>query len=262
MPHALLSLETPLVIAHRGGAGLRPENTMAAFEHAVALGVDAVECDVHLSKDGEVVVIHDDTVDRTTDGRGAVSSFTAAELADLDAGSAFRDLDGRPSFRQQGIAIPRLEEVLCRLPATPVVLELKGRNPSIVDPVLEVIRRCGREADVVIGGFSQAVLAAVRTRASAIPTSASTAEVRSTLRRAWFRLAPRPTGCRLFQLPLHYHGRRILRPSLARLLRQAGLPLHAWVIDDPAEMRMLLGWGVTGLITDRPDLALDVIRWR
>ncbi|ODS56225.1 MAG: hypothetical protein ABS36_07415 [Acidobacteria bacterium SCN 69-37] len=260
MPDRLLSLDTPVVIAHRGGSRLRPENTLAAFEHAVAIGADAIECDVHLSKDGEVVVIHDDTVDRTTDGRGAVSSFTADALARLDAAAAFRDLDGQPAFRQLGIGVPRLEAVLTRLPATPVVIELKGRDPAIVDPVLAVIRRCGRERDVVIGGFSLPVLAAVRERAAGIPTSASTPEVRSALRRSWFRLPPRPTGCRLFQLPLVYGGRRVIRPRLTRVLRRAGLPMHAWIIDDPVEMRMLLAWGVTGIITDRPDLARDVVR--
>jgi glycerophosphoryl diester phosphodiesterase len=261
MPDALLSLETPVVIAHRGGAGLRPENTMAAFENAVRLGADAVECDVHLSKDDEVVVIHDDTVDRTTDGRGKVSSFTADELSRLDAGASFRDPDGR-SWSQQGIGVPRLEQVLLALPSTPLVIELKGADPRIAAPVLDVIRRAGREPDVVIGGFSHAVLTEFRRLATSIPTSASTAEVRSTLRRAWFRLSPRQSGCRLYQLPPRYHGRRILRPSLARLLRGAGFPIHAWVVDEPEQMRMLLSWGVTGLISDRPDLARDVIDGR
>jgi len=259
MPHALLSLETPVVIAHRGGARLRPENTMTAFEHAVALGVDAVECDVHLSKDGEVVVIHDGTVDRTTDASGAVSAFTAGELARMDAAWSFLDLEGRPSFRQRGIGVPRLDDVLGRCPTTAFVLELKGDDPAIVAPVLEVIRRRGRERDVVLGGFSHAVLSAVRAQAATIPTSASSVEVHAAVRRAWFRLAPRRTGCQLFQMPFHYQGRQVIRRPLARAARRAGLPVHAWVVDDPAEMRTLLAWGVTGLITDRPDLAREVI---
>ena len=95
MLSSLLSLATPVVIAHRGGSRLRPENTMLAFERAVALGVDAIECDVHLSKDGQFVVIHDATVDRTTNATGPVAGFTAEALAGLDAAWGFTDLDGR-----------------------------------------------------------------------------------------------------------------------------------------------------------------------
>jgi glycerophosphoryl diester phosphodiesterase len=260
MPHALLSLDPPVVIAHRGGARLRPENTIAAFDHAVSLGVDAIECDVHLSKDGEVVVIHDDSVDRTTDASGTVSAFTAADLARMDAAWSFLDLEGTPAFRRRGIGVPRLADVLDRLPAVPFVLELKGDDPAIVPPVLDVIRHRGRAPDVVLGGFSHAVLTAARAQAPEIATSASSLEVHAAVRRAWFWLSPRPTSARLFQMPFHYEGRQIIRRRLARAVRRVGMPVHAWVIDDPAEMRTLVEWGVTGLITDRPDLACALLR--
>jgi glycerophosphoryl diester phosphodiesterase len=259
MPHALLSLDTPVVIAHRGGARLRPENTLAAFDYAVALGADALECDVHVSRDGEVVVIHDDTVDRTTNARGPVAAYTARELQQMDAAWSFADPGGQALFRGQGIGVPRLADVLGRFPATPCVIEIKGDAPAIVPHVVDVIRRHRRERDVVLGGFSHGVLAAVRSQAGDLVTSASIDEVRSAVRRAWCGLSPRATGCRLFQMPVRYHGRRILRRQLTRAIRRASLPVHAWVVDDPAEMRQLLDWGVTGLITDRPDLAREVI---
>jgi glycerophosphoryl diester phosphodiesterase len=259
MPHALLSLDTPVVIAHRGGGRLRPENTLVAFDHAVALGADALECDVHVSKSGEVVVIHDDTVDRTTNARGAVAAYTARELQQMDAGWSFVDLQGRTSFRQQGIGVPRLEDALRRFPTTPFVIEIKGDDPAIVPHVLDVIARHRRGRDVVLGGFNHGVLAAVRAQAADLVTSASIDEVRSAVRRAWCGLSPRATGCRLFQMPVRYHGRRILRRHLTRAIRRASLPVHAWVVDDPAEMRQLLDWGVTGIITDRPDLAREAI---
>jgi len=259
MPDVLLSLDAPVVIAHRGGAGLRPENTLAAFDHAVALGADALECDVHLSRDGDVVVIHDDTVDRTTNARGPVSAYTARELQQMDAAWSFAGPGGQASFRQQGIGVPRLAEVLGRFPGIPFVIEIKGDDPAFVPHVLDVIRRHRRERDVVLGGFSHGVLSAVRAQAGECATSASITEVRSAVRRAWCGLSPRATGCRLFQMPVHYHGRRILRRHLTHAIRRASLPVHAWVVDDPDEMRQLLDWGVTGLITDRPDLARDVI---
>jgi glycerophosphoryl diester phosphodiesterase len=259
MPHTLLSLETPVVIAHRGGARLRPENTLAAFDHAVALGADALECDVHVSRDGEVVVIHDDTVDRTTNASGAVAEHTARDLQKMDAAWSFLDAAGKTSFRGQGIGVPRLADVLGRFPATPFVIEIKGEEPAIVPHVLDVIRRHRRERDVILGGFSHEVLTAVRAHAGELATSASIVEVRSAVRRAWCGLSPKATGCRLFQMPVRYHGRRILRRQLTRAIRRASLPVHAWVVDDPGEMRQLLDWGVTGLITDRPDLAREVI---
>src|SRR5262245_7243111 len=133
MIRRLLSLTHPVVIAHRGGSKLNPENTMAAFDHAVALGVDGLECDVHLSRDGEPVVIHDPTLDRTTDQKGPVNAFTAEEL-------------GRA-------AVPRLSTLLGRHAHLPVVVELKGSDPRIVGPVLDVIRACGAEERVMFGGF-------------------------------------------------------------------------------------------------------------
>lgn len=258
MPSPLLSLDAPVVIAHRGGAGLRPENTMAAFEHAAALGVDAVECDVHLSRDGEVVVIHDDTLDRTTDARGPVSALTAAELARVDATASFVGTGGTP-WRAAGVGVPRLADVLERLAGLPVVIEIKGDRPAIVDPVVDVIRRTSAEGRVVIGGFSDLVLRAVRAAAPGIPTSASSLEARAALRRSWCWLAPRQTGCRLFQLPLRLRGRPILTRRLVRCARRAGLPVQVWVVDRPDEMRTILEWGVTGIITDRPDVAMAVV---
>lgn len=258
----LLSLDVPVVIAHRGGSKLRPENTMAAFAHAVELGVDAIECDVHLSQDGEVVVIHDDTLERTTDGRGRVSALTARDLAQVDAAASFHGLDGVAAFRGQGIGVPRLIDVLEQFPSLPFVIEIKGDRPADADPVVQVIRRTNSAARVVVGGFSHDVLTAVRRQAPEIATSASSPEARSALRRSWCWLAPRQTGCQLFQLPLVLRGRRILTRRLVACARRAGLPVQVWVVDREAEMQMILDWGVTGLITDRPDIALSVLSGR
>jgi glycerophosphoryl diester phosphodiesterase len=261
MSHAaiarLISLSARVAIAHRGGSKLKPENTLAAFERAAALGVDAIECDVRLSKDGEVVVIHDDTVDRTTDARGRVADFSARELAALDAGYRFGAETGFPC-RGQGIGIPRLADALARWPTLPFVVEIKGERTSDVPRVLEVVRDAGAFDRVMIGGFDRDVLQAVRSQAPALITSASSAEVRAALRRAMLFLRPSPGGYRAFQVPHVFHGRRVLRRSFVRQARRAGLPVHVWVVDEPAEMRTLFDWGVNGLISDRPDLAVAV----
>ncbi len=257
----LLSVSTPAAIAHRGGSALAPENTLPAFERAAALGVDAIECDVHLSKDGEAVVIHDATLNRTTDAQGPVAARTAAELARIDAGFRFGAEAGHPY--RGGVGIPRLAEVLDRIPDRPFVIEIKGDDPARVDPVLSVIRAAGAGGRVIVGGFSLPVLEAVRARAPEIPTSASRPEVQSALRWATVRLPPRRPVYRLFQMPTRVEGRLLLTPAFVRVVTRAGLPAHAWIVDDPGEMRALLARGVTGLISDRPDLAVAIVRaWR
>ncbi len=255
----LLSLSTPVAIAHRGGARLAPENTMPAFTQAAALGVDAIECDVHLSKDGEVVVIHDATLDRTTDATGPVAARTAAELSRIDAGYRFGATEGHP-WRGRGAGVPRLDDVLRQFGSMPFVIEIKGDRPEVVARVLAVIRAAGAEARVIVGGFSLGVLHAVRTAAPEIVTSASRPEVQSAVRRALFRLAPRRPAFRLFQVPVRRGRRRILTPAFVGVVRRAGLPAHAWIVDEPDEMRQLLRRGVTGLISDRPDLAVSIVR--
>jgi glycerophosphoryl diester phosphodiesterase len=242
-------------IAHRGGSKLRPENTRAAFEHALSLGVDGLECDVHLSRDGVPVVIHDPTLDRTTEASGPVAARTAAELSGIDAGFRFGESDGFP-FRGRGVRVPALAEMLDLSADTPVIVEFKGEDPAIVPPVLEVVRRARRPDRVMFGGFSHAVLEAARALAPDVPTSASRVEIERAIRRAYFRLGPGRTGCTLFQVPIRFHGREILTAGLTRILRRAGYEVHSWIIDDPDEMRRVSEWGVTGVISDRPDMAV------
>jgi len=253
----LLSPTAVSAIAHRGGAALRPENTMAAFDHAASLGVDGMECDVHLSSDGIPVVIHDATLERTTDATGPVSARSADELARLDAGWHFAPADGHP-FRRRGFGIPALADVLVRHPTMPFVVEIKGHDPSLVRPVLEVLDRAGARERVIVGGFSQAVLDEVRRAAPDMPTSASRAEVRSALRRTRFLLAPRIDGFELFQAPYYIRGRTVFGRRFVTGVRRRGLPVHAWIVNEETDMRRLVGWGVTGLISDRPDVAVRV----
>jgi glycerophosphoryl diester phosphodiesterase len=255
----LLSFDAPVAIAHRGGSKLRPENTLPAFAHAVSLGVDAVECDVHLSSDGEPVVIHDATLERTTDRGGAVSRLTARQLASVDAGAQFAPDAGSP-YRGLGIGIPTLAEVLAVAGELPVVVEIKGTEVRTAERALDVIRNAGAEGRVVLGGFSHAVVSHLRSVAPAVVTSASRDEVRAALRWSWFGLAPRRAGYRLFQVPLRLQERTVLTRRFVRAARRARLPVQAWIVDDPGDMRTLIGWGVAGLISDRPDLAIAAVR--
>lgn len=260
--HPVLSLDLPLVFAHRGGSKLRPENTLLAFDHGLALGADGLEFDVRLSSDGVPMVHHDDTLDRTTSGSGLLSAHTAEALEQLDAGYHFRGLEGE-SFRGQGCRIPRLAEVLARYPDVPLIIELKGTDPAVGRRAVEVVRAAGAVDRVCLAGFDDGVLRATRAEGDDLTTSAAREEIRWFLYRSWVGLAPRARVYRAFQVPETSGRTRVVSPRFVHAAARAGLPVHVWTVDAPADMERLLGWGVRGVISDRPDLAVPVVRrWR
>ena len=241
----------PLLVAHRGGSALAPENTMAAFEAAVDRGgADILEMDVHQSADGRIVVIHDATVDRTTDGSGAVATLRWGELRELDAGYRFLDLSGETRFRGTGVRLPLFDEVLERFPRTRINVEAKA--PDATAGLIEVIRRHGATHRVLV--------AATEEEARAIhhgyegPSSASRRQLRrahTLLRLGLGRFHVPDTDA--LQLPDTWEGRRIVTPDLVGWSHRLNLPLHVWTIDEEDDMRRLLAWGVDGIQTDRPD---------
>ena len=193
----------PLVFAHRGGAGLAPENTMAAFKNGLALGADGLELDVRLSKDGAVVVHHDTTLDRTTNLTGPVARFTADELSRADAGFDSISGQGGPGGRggrQVGriAAFRRSPPCWTRFPDARIIVELKENTRELAHAVVAAIRRAGAEERVCLGSFGGKVLRAAREAAPEIATSASREEVRWAVYRSWCRWSVR--GARLRRL--------------------------------------------------------------
>lgn len=247
----------PLLFAHRGGAGLAPENTLAAFRMAVERWeADVLEMDVRATRDGKVVVIHDETVDRTSDGTGAVRDLTLEELRKLDAGHRFLDPAGEASFRGKGIRIPLFEEVLETFPHTRLNVDVKSREagPGLV----EIIRRHGAEGRVLVASEREANRRALREYPG--PWGAS----RRQIRRFW--LLHRLPGGRLYtpradalQVPETYRGIRVVTPRFVREAHARNLPVHVWTVDDPDRMRRLLSWHVDGIQTDRPDRLARVL---
>lgn len=248
----------PVLVAHRGGSKLAPENTLAAFRHAVDdWGADMLELDVHLTADGEVVVIHDETVDRTTDGSGLVSSKTVREIQALDAGHRFVDLDGNPRFRGQGVRIPTMREVIETFPDVWINVELKAA--AAARPLLRVIRECDAEHRVLVAAEYERK----RVEARGYPGPWGASRKHCFL----FVLANHLPGGFLytppvdvFQVPEYFRGRRILTPKLIAAAHRRNIPVHVWTVDDPADMRRLLAWGVDAIQTDRPDLLSEVLR--
>jgi glycerophosphoryl diester phosphodiesterase len=251
-----------MVFAHRGGAALAPENTLAAFERGLALGADGIELDVHLARDGVVVVHHDATVDRTTNGRGPVAALTADELARLDGGYRFAEADAsRHPFRGLGIGVPRLADVLSRFRDARVIIELKGSSRALALATVDVVRRADAVDRVCIGSSSVRGLGAVRTAEPAIATSAAREEVRWAVYRAWFGRAPsRRAKYSAFQVPEFAGATRVVSPTFVDLARRGGRPVQVWTINQEQDARRLLGWGVQALITDRPDMMAVLVR--
>ncbi|MGH9384305.1 MAG: glycerophosphodiester phosphodiesterase [Vicinamibacterales bacterium] len=248
----------PLVFAHRGGAKLAPENTMAAFDNGIALGADGMEMDVQLSGDGVPMVIHDAALDRTTDRVGPVSSLSAEELARVDAGYRFSNGDTHP-FRGQGIGVPTLRAALRRFPLTRVIIEMKGAQPELPQAVARVIRETGAVDRVCVGSFAHRLLDTLRRESPEITTSASLPEARWTLHRSWVRWPFRGRrGFVAFQVPERAGRLRVVTPRFIRQVHREGRVVQVWVVDLEQDARRLLAWGVDGLISDRPDITVGV----
>jgi len=251
----------PLVIAHRGGAALWPENTLVAFRHAVALGADVLELDVRASADGRVVVIHDATVDRTTDGRGAVATLTLAELRRLDAAYRFT-LDGGRTFPQRGrgIAIPTLDALLAALPDARLSIEIKPPAAPLAGAVCTALRAMNASERVTVASFDSGGLDRFRELCPGVATGATPREVVRFVTASALRILPIPRlAAAVLQLPERWRGVPVLTPRVLAAAHAHGLPVHAWVIDDAVDMRRLVALGVDGVVTDRPDVLLAVL---
>ena len=258
----------PLVYAHRGGAALRPENTIASFDHGLSLGADGLEFDVHLSRDGVVVVHHDPTLERTTNGRGKIVALTADELAQVDAAYWFSpaaeksrasNRDQSFPYRGQGHGVPRLGKVLARYPGIPLIIELKVNDPELARRVIDEVRKAGAVDRVALGSFGWRALRAARHYEPRIPTGASREEVRLALYRSWVRWPLRSPAYREFQVPERSGPTRIISRRFIAHAHRAGLPVKVWTVNEPDAMRRLLDWGVDALISDCPDLAVAAV---
>jgi glycerophosphoryl diester phosphodiesterase len=252
--HVLLCGER-LLIAHRGGGALAPEETLPAFENALALGADVLELDVHSTSDGRVVCLHDDTVDRTTDGTGPIHGLTLAELGALDAGYHFSP-DGGASFpfRGQGIRVPTLAEVLAAHPDAWWSIEIKQSTPSIVDEVLADLELAGASERAVVVSFFDTVVLDVRAKRPDVLTGMALGEMTTFLGLSSETEAGYTAPTRLVQPP----SNAVSAELVARANRME-LRLHPWTVNDELEMRELLDLGAHGIMTDDPALLAQVL---
>lgn len=246
----------PVVIAHRGSRLLWPENTMAAFAGAIAAGARHVETDLRMSSDGALVCFHDRTVDRTTNGRGEVASLSWDEISQLDAGYRHGSADGF-TFRNQAVEVPRFEELVTTFPEVGVIAELKADGMEL--ELWNLIETHGLHDRVIVGSFSDTRLAEFRrVSKGTVRTSTGMAETRRWLVGA--RSGRPPKGdAKALQVPTHSRGIRVVDERLIAIAHQAGLDVHVWTVNRTEEMKRLLALGVDGLVTDRPDLLVDLL---
>jgi glycerophosphoryl diester phosphodiesterase len=247
---------TPRVFGHRGAAALAPEDTLASFALALALGADALELDVHGTRDGVVVVIHDAVLDRTTNGSGLVSEHTWHELQQLDAGCCFtRDGHDFP-YRDQGIRVPTLETVLQRFPLACCIIEVKQQDPPIVEEIVRIIRQLNAQGRVLLATEYDPVMQHIRRHADGIATGFAKGEVAdfiSRLEAGNFDGYRRPGDA--LQVPCRFGDKQLITPASVAAAHECGLEVHAWTINDRDEMESLLAMGVDGIISDLPGLA-------
>jgi glycerophosphoryl diester phosphodiesterase len=255
----------PVNLAHRGASALAPENTIEAFRLAVGTGAGGLELDVHMTRDGHIVVIHDATVDRTTNGSGAVSEMTFDQLRRLDAGHNFSP-DGGPTrpYRGRGVRVPVLGEVLKEFPGLAVNIDIKAGTPGIEETVFGVLREADALGRVLVVSIPHATVKRFRKVSGGhVSTGASRREI------GIFYISSRLNLERLLrpaydavQVPLRHRGIQVVTPRFVRAAHGRGVRVDAWTINQADEMRRLLDLGVDVIMTDRPGTLADVLKNR
>lgn len=240
--------------AHRGSTVLAPENTATAFELALDYGADVLEIDVRLNRDGHVIVMHDATVDRTSDGHGRVNQLSLSEIKRLDAAHRFADLDGR-DYRGQGIRFITLDEMFELFSTSRINIDIKDNTPAAAKAVAKAIDKAGKQALVNVGSFHSQTLEQFRKQAPEITTAATQGEVA----KLFFGgvLTP-PIRYQYLQIPVSYFGIPLTPAWFIDKARQLNVQTVFWTINDVGMMNKLIAKGVNGLVTDRIDLACQL----
>lgn len=261
-PYYASELTDTLVIAHQGGDGVWPGNTMFAFQNAVDLDVDVLEMDLHITKDNVLVLIHDETIDRTTNGTGEVESMTLNELKQYDAGYDWSNDEGATfPFRGQGITIPTLEEVFTTFPKMKMTIEIKKSNTSMIQPFCDMIREYDMQDKIVVASFYDDKIKEFRTTCPEVATSSAKNEttIFVLLSKVFLTGFYSPQFYSL-QVPQESSGITVMTPSFVNLAHERNLAVEPWTINDEETMRKFIEWGVDGIMTDRPDIMIEIIR--
>ena len=255
------SREAPWVVAHRGGMGQWPENTLYAFRRALAAGADVLDMDVRSSADGRLVVFHDAHLDRTTDGSGPVSERSLAELRGLDAGYGWsRDGGETHPYRGRGLRVPTVAEVFAELPGVRLGLEIKPPAEGLAEPLCRSIRSAGMQDRVLVASFESGATHRFREACPEVATGATFAEaLRFTILQRLGLDSPAGLPADSLLVPTRFGPLEPATPGFVRAARRLRLPVQVWVANELSEMRSLLAAGVDGIITDYPERLVDLL---
>ncbi len=256
-----LSPKRPRVFGHRGAAALAPENTLPSFAIAAELGAGYLELDVHGTADGTIVVLHDETIDRTTQGSGPVRDMRWQEISDLDAGYRFGSDEAGYPYRGQGVRIPTLEAVLERFPAHRFNIEIKQAEPAIVDETIEILRAAAVADRTLLAAEKGAIMMEIRRSArDTIVTGSSTDDVVEFFHHleAGTLDTFQPLGVAL-QIPPRAGDRVLVSPASIAAAHEKHVEIHVWTINEVEEIERLLAMGVDGVMSDAPGLVTTAI---
>ncbi len=244
-----------LLIAHRGGEGLWPSNTLFAFNKSLELSADVLETDIHSTSDNVLVVRHDPTFDSTTDGSGAIRDYSLVDLKKLDAGFTWTNDGGRSfPYRGQGITIPTLEEVFQAFPNALVNIDIKPKEQRVVYQFCEMLQDLHKLDQVIVGSFHDDQLSLFRRLCPHVHTAAGAGETRRFFILSKMHLDRFYNSVAFaFQIPETIGRLRIVTSDFIRCAHARGLQVHIWTVNETVDMLRLIEWGVDGLITDYPD---------
>ena len=255
----------PRIAGHRGAAGTTPENTLFSFRRGLEDGATFIELDVHASRDGEIVIIHDETVQRTTDGAGTVREMDVSELKHLDAGFRFTPDGGATHpFRGLGIGVPTLREFFSDFPGTKATLEIKELSAPAIETLFDLVEEFGKAEEVLVAAEDDAMMAAaravIRRRGLPVATGFSTGEIRGFMTPLWTGQEPPPdVPGQALQIPRRYQGVDLVTRASVDAAHGRGVEVHVWTVNEVDEMRDLLALGVDGIITDYPARLRDLL---
>lgn len=254
-------LPRPLLIAHRGASANAPENTLEAFEYAVRVGADVLELDVHLTADDEIVVHHDATVERTTNGTGSIAAMTLHRVRELDAGYRFASPSGSHVFRERGLKIPLLAEVLASFPTTAMNIEVKHAPRTMIPRLLSLLTDRKPEQHVLASG-SDEVMKQLEAAKPRFPLSLARDQCLRAV--AWSQVGRMPADLvgRTLQVPPVYWGVPIITRRFITVAHRYEMDVHLWTLDDPKAVRAWVHRGADGIITNDPGAMLDVLPGR
>ena len=260
--HALFKPKSFLVMAHRGGRSLGPESTLFTFQRAIEVGSDVLEMDIRATRDNHLVVFHDATLDRTTDGSGRIADFLLSELKSLDAGFHWSTDNGKTQpLRARSIRIPSLAEVFQAFPQTLMNLEIKEPRADIATTLCRLIKQHNMSSKVMVACYDADTLGQFRKQCPKVATSAafSEAAIFFSLQRLRLQSLYSPSAIAL-QVPEKFENTTVVNRKFVKAAHQRNISVHVWTVNDAEDMRRLIDMGVDGIMTDYPQRLQEILK--